>query len=93
MEKRESTVVAPLAGKSNQYIMEELKVSRKTIYTAKKCLEDGEGLAHKSWAGRHKTLPRPRLINIIKSRGAHYPVRSMRGMARDLNVSEKWSRE
>ena len=93
MEKRESTVAALLAGKSNQEIMEELKVSRKTNYTLKNRLEDGEGLAHKSWAGRLKTRPRPRLINIIKSRGAHYPVRSMRGMARDLNVSEKWSRE
>ena len=89
MEKRESAVAALLAGKSIKEIMEELKVSRKTNYTLKNRLEDGEVLALKSWAGRLKTRPWPWLINIIKSRGAHYPVRSMKGMARDLNVSEK----
>ena len=31
----------------------------------------------------------PRLINVIRSRVACNPIRSMRGMARDLNLSEK----
>ena len=77
MEKRESAVAALLAGKSIKEIMEELKVSRKTNYTLKNRLEDGEGLAHKSWAGRLKSRPWLRLIIIIKSRGAHYPVKAI----------------
>ena len=76
MEKREA-------------IVEQLKVSAKTVYNVKKRFEDGKGLGHQSGAGRPKSVTTPRLINAIKSRVARNPVQTMRGMARDLNVSEK----
>ena len=89
MEKREAIVAALLAGKSNKEVVEELKVSAKTVYNVKKCFEEGKGLGHQSGAGRPKSVSTPRLINAIKSRVARNPVQTMRGMARDLNVSEK----
>jgi transposase len=89
MEKREAIVAALLAGKCTKVIVEECKVSEKTIYNVKRCLKEGKGLAHQSGAGRPKSVTTPRLINAIKSRVARNPVRTMRGMARDLNVSEK----
>ena len=58
MEKRESTVAALLAIKSNQDIMEELKVSRKTIYAVKKRLLDGKGLANNKTKRKGQKLKR-----------------------------------
>ena len=72
MEKREA-------------IMEQLKVSAKTVYNVKKRFEEGKGLGHQSGAGRPKSVTTPRLINAIKLRVARNPVRTMRCMARDLN--------
>ena len=89
MEKREAIVAALLAGKTNKEVVEQLKVSAKTVYNVKKRFEAGKGLGHQSGAGRPKSVTTPRLINAIKSRVARNPVQTMRGMARDLNVSEK----
>jgi hypothetical protein len=42
----------------------------------------------KPGTGRKATGVTPRLINIVKSRIRRNPIRSMRGMAKELKVSE-----
>ena len=91
MAESESIVALLLAGECNQEIVEELKVSIKTFYNVKKHLEYGECFVHKSWAGIPKTMSTPRLTNDIKSRVARNPVRSRRGMARDLKKLKEQS--
>ena len=88
MERREAIVAALLAGKSNKEVQEELNVSRKTIYNVKRYLKDRGTLARKSGSGTTKKVTTPRLINVVRSRVARNPIRSMRGMARELGVSD-----
>jgi transposase len=88
MERREAIVAALLAGKTHPEIMEQFKVSRKTIYNIQNNFKESGTLAHKPGAGRPKSVATQRLVNIVRSRVARNPVWTMRGMARELGMSE-----
>jgi inhibitor of nuclear factor kappa-B kinase subunit alpha len=88
MEKREAIVAALHAGKAIPDIIKEIGVCRATIFNVKKALKDRGHINRKPGTGRKATVVTPRLINVVRSRIRRNPIRSMRGMAKELNVSE-----
>ena len=87
-EKREKIVAALHAGTPIPDIMKDLKTSRATIFMVKRCLKTSGQVKGKSGSGRKPTVVSTKLIRAIRSRINRNPVRSMRGMAKDFNVSE-----
>ena len=88
MEKREAILAAVLAGKTNKEIQETVGVSRKTIFNVKRDLRERGTLQRKSGSGRRPSVVTKRLVNLIKSRVARNPIRTIRGMAREVGVAE-----
>jgi inhibitor of nuclear factor kappa-B kinase subunit alpha len=86
--KREKIVTLLHAQTPIPEIMKELGTSRRTITRVKKALEERGNVKHKAGAGRKPKVVTPRLINVLKARIWRNPIRSMRGMAKDLKVSE-----
>ena len=88
MEKREAILTAVLAGTSTKDIMDTFGVSRKTIYNVKRDQRERGTLQRKPGSGRRPTVVTTRLVNIVKSRVARNPIRTIRGMAREVGVAE-----
>lgn len=88
MDKREAIVKALNAGKTSKVIQDELKVSRKLIYNVKIALKERGNVRQKPGSGRPVSVATNRLVNLVRSRLARNPIRSMRGMAREVGVSE-----
>ena len=87
-QKREDCCPAP-CGKAIPDIMTQLGTSRRTIFRVKKYLGERGQVRQKPGSGRKPTVVSSKLINTIKGRFRRNPIRSMRGMAKDLKVSER----
>ena len=69
-------------------IMKNNGKSLSTIYRDKNSSKEQERIKHKPGLGRKPSVVIPRIFSAIKSRIDRNPIRSMRRMAKDLNVSE-----
>jgi|FrelakmetLWP11LW_1041352.scaffolds.fasta_scaffold53116_1 transposase len=87
--KREKIVALLHAEKPIPDIMTQLGTSRRTIFRVKKYLGERGQVRQKPGSGRKPTVVSSKLINTIKGRIRRNPIRSMRGMAKDLKVSER----
>lgn len=89
MEARREQIVALLhADWAIPDIMAKLSVSRATVFNTKKRLIEFGHVKRKKGSGRTPTVTTPRLLANIKARIKWNPVRLMRQMAKELNVSE-----
>lgn len=75
------------AGVSPTDIARQLQIARSTIYKIKKKLECGETLDRKPGSGRPRSARIKGVIKRVKQRIRANPVRSIRKMASDLDVS------
>ena len=86
--RREAVVAFLQSGSSVQAIQKKLGVSRATIFNIKKRLKVEGHVKRKSGSGAATTVATPSLVSKIRNRIRTNPVRTMRGMARELGVSE-----
>ena len=68
--------------------MLQLGTSRRTIFRVKKSLMERGNVKQQPGSGKKPTVVSTKLVNKIRSRIARNPIRSMRGMAKDMKVSE-----
>jgi hypothetical protein len=89
MEAKREKIVALLHAETPiPDIMSQLGTLRRTIFRVKKYLEERGHVRQQPGSGRKPTVVSSKLISTIKSRIQRNPIRSMRGMAKDLKVSE-----
>jgi len=86
--KREQIVALLHAGFSIPDIMSKVSVSRATIFNTKKRLKEFGHVKRRPGSCGKPTVTTPRLVANLKARIKRNPIRSMRGMAKELNVSE-----
>ena len=88
-DKRAAIVELHRAGKTNSEIVKLLKAPRSTVYhTVSRCKEL-QSTEDRPQSGRPRSSLTPKMINAVRTRIRRNPKRSMRAMARDMNVSEK----
>ena len=88
-DKRAAIVELHCAGKTNSEIVKLLKAPRSTVYhTVSRCKELQSTEDHPQ-SGRPRSSLTPKMINAVRARIRRNPKRSMRAIARDMNVSEK----
>lgn len=68
-------------------------MSAKTVYNVKQYVKERGNVDRKSGSGKTEKVPTPRLVNVVRSRVARNPIRSMRGMARELGVAHNTIRK
>lgn len=89
MAKREAIIELHRAGKKNSEIVKLIKAPRSTVYHTVKRFNELGNAADRPRSGRPRTARTPKLVNAVKARVRRNPKRSMRRMARDMDVSEK----
>jgi transposase len=87
--KTEDIVKALQAQKTVKDIVEELGVPCRTVYRIKDRLKTRGTTKRKTGSGRPLSVVTSGFIEKIKQRVKRNPVRTMRGMARELGVNEK----
>ena len=88
-DKRAAIIELHRAGKTNSEIVKLLKAPRSTVYhTVSRCKEL-QSTKDRPRNGRPRSSRTPKMINTVRARIRHNPKRSMRAMARDMNISEK----
>ena len=88
-DKRAAIIELYRAGKTNSEILKLLKAPRSTVYhTISRCKEL-QSTEDRPRSGRPRSSRTPKMINAVRARIRRNPKRSMRAMARDMNVSEK----
>ena len=86
--RREAVVAFLQSGYSVPAIQKKFGISHATIFNIKKRLKVDGHVKRKSGSGAATTVSTPSLVSKIKYRIRTNPVRTMRGMARELGVSE-----
>ena len=91
-DKRAAIIELYRAGKTNSEILKFLKAPRSTVYhTVRRCKEL-QSTEDRPRSGRPRSCRTPKMINAVRARIRRNPKRSMKAMARDMNVSEKMIR-
>lgn len=88
-DKRAAIIQLHRAGKTNSEIVKLLKVPRSTVYHTVSRFKELQSTDDRPRSGRPRSSRTPKVINAVKARIRRNPKRSMRAMARDMNVSEK----
>jgi transposase len=87
-EKREKIVALLHAETPISDIVSEVGTSRRTIFRVKNSLKDSGHVKRKPGSGRKPTVVTKKLVWKIEARIRRNPIRSMKAMARDMNVSD-----
>ena len=88
-DKRAAIIQLHRAGKTNSEILKLLKAPRSTVYHTVSRFKELQSTDDRPRSGRPRSSRTPKVINAVKARIRRNPKRSMRAMARDMNVSEK----
>jgi transposase len=86
--KREAIVALLHAELPVSDIVKQISVSRATVFNVKRRLKESGHVKRKPGSGRKPTVTNPKLVEAVRSRLRRNPVRTMRGMAKELKVSE-----
>ena len=86
--KREAIVALLHAELPVSDIVKQISVSRATVFNVKRRLKESGHVKRKPGSGRKPTVTTPKLVEAVRSRLRRNPVRTMRGMAKELKVSE-----
>ncbi len=86
--KRKLVIEMMLHGKTPTEITKDLRISRMAVYSIKKQFQECGNLDRHCGQGRKRTAHTKTMLKATKGRIERNPVHMMRGMARDLNISE-----
>ena len=88
MAQREAIIELHRAGKKNSDIIKLIKAPKSTVYNTIKRFKELGNASDRPRSGRPRTPRTQKLINTVKTRVTRIPKRSMRRMAREMDVSE-----
>ena len=89
MSQRDAIIQLHCAGKTNPEIIKLLKAPRSTVWKVVKRYQDLGTASDRPRSGRPRTARTPAKIKCIKERIRRNPKRSMRKMAKSLDMDEK----
>ena len=87
--KRAAIIELHRSGKTHSEIVKLLKAPRSTVYLTLSRYRELGSTKDRPRSGRPRSSRTPEMINAVRVRIRRNPKRSMRGMARDMKVSEK----
>ena len=87
--KRAAIIELHHTGKTNSEIVKLLKAPRTTVYHVVSRFKKLQSTGDRSQSRRPRSFQMPTMINAARARIRRNPKRSMKAMARDMNVSEK----
>ncbi|XP_076068371.1 uncharacterized protein LOC143040819 [Oratosquilla oratoria] len=87
MSQREAIIQLHRAGKTNSEIIKLLKVAKSTVYHVVNRFKELGTSEDRPRSGRPRTARTKKVVNAVRERMRRNPKRSIRKLAKDMNVS------